>query len=67
MGKRVIRLTEQDIHRIVREALNETIVNGNFSANYFVKYLRKAYEYADNFERQKLLQAFPNVFRDAVA
>ena len=67
MSKRVIRLTEQDIHRIVREALNETIINGNFSANYFVKYLRKAYEYAGNFERQKLIRAFPNIFHDTVA
>lgn len=70
--KKLIRLTEADLHRIVKESVNKTlneakIINGNFSNKYFVQYLRKAYDYADEINRKRLVQVFPNIFRDTAA
>lgn len=60
-NKKQIKLTEQDLHRIVSEAV-ATIVNGNFTAGMFRKYLQKAYDCADMQNKYKLERYFPDIF-----
>ena len=55
-----IKLTEQDLRRIITEAVAK-VINGNFTGNMFNKYLKKAYECADMNNKYKLSKYFPDI------
>lgn len=60
-SKKQIKLTEQDVYRIINEEVAK-IVNGNFTAGMFRKYMQKAYECADMRNKYKMEQYFPDLF-----
>ena len=60
-NKKSIRLTEQDLHRIINEAVTK-IINGNFAGRAFNDYIKKAYQCVDMRNKYILSKAFPDLF-----
>ena len=71
MSKKIVRLTESDLHRIIKESVNNIINEahvidkqfgmGGFAGS-FENALVDAWRLADNGNRKKLEQAFPDYF-----
>lgn len=70
MKNRLIRLTESDLHRIVKKSVNKVLkedyINHHFdtgiSDGSFADALYQAYAYASSPNQEKLRQAFPDLF-----
>ena len=68
-NKQVVRLTESDLHRIVKESVNKVLkedymnhyFNTGISDGHFADALYKAYSYASSSNQKRLRDAFPDL------